>query len=608
MSYETATDELALALREILARRQLTPFFQPIVSLADQKIIAYEALIRGPQNSRLQLPFYLFLTAQSCGWRTELERLCCELAIEQFIQQKLSGDLFLNLSLASFLSPYFQPNNFVNLLKSLNCPAERIVLELTEANYREQLITIKKVVQDYKKLGVRFALDDMGAGYAGLRLWSELQPTFVKVDHYFCQQLGDDPSKKEIVRTLRSLAMRLNCQIIAEGIETEQDYHVLFALGLRLAQGYYFAHPQAKPVKQLKTTLFSAPSPANISPVEQQRSQTVAYLIQTTPSVTPEQTVESVAEIFYAQPNLYSVAVIDHRQAPVGIVRRHDFMHLFLGRYGRELYGRKQISAFMDNSPLIVDWELSLEEASRRLTSNTSLLPEHDFIIADQGVYRGLGNVMDLLRRMTELQIRNARYANPLTQLPGNVPIYEYIETLLQEKIEFSVGYCDLDNFKPFNDVYGYEQGDQVIRTVAAVLSKHMDAEQDFVGHVGGDDFILVMKSADWVQRCEAVLADFEVKALRFYTATDQSNGGIHAFDRTGNPTFYPFLSLSIGAVVPDSEYCQSHHDVAALASEAKHQAKKQSGNKLFLDRRTRPTRSPDANTLNALSEERQHA
>lgn len=607
MSYETATDELALALSEILARRQLTPFFQPIISLTEQKIIAYEALIRGPQNSRLQLPFYLFLTAQSCGWRTELERLCCELAIEQFIQQKLSGDLFLNLSLTSFLSPYFQPDNFLKLLNSFNCPAERIVLELSEASYREQLITIKKLVQAYKKLGVRFALDDMGAGYAGLRLWSELQPSFIKIDHYFCQQLSDNPSKKEIVHTLRNLARRLNCQIIAEGIETEKDYHILFALGIQLAQGYYFAQPKAHPIKQLKLECFSAPAPATPPPIEQQRSQTVACLIQTTPSVTPEQTVESVAEIFYAQPNLYSVAVIDQRQAPVGIVRRHDFMHLFLGRYGRELYGRKQISAFMDNSPLIVDWALSLEEASRRLTSNTSLLTEHDFIIADQGVYRGLGNVMDLLRRMTELQIRNARYANPLTQLPGNVPIYEYIETLLQGKVDFSVGYCDLDNFKPFNDVYGYEQGDQVIRTVAAVLTAHMDAEQDFIGHVGGDDFILVMKSADWVQRCEAVLADFEVKALRFYTATDQRNGGIHAFDRTGHPTFYPFLSLSIGAVVPDVHYCQSHHDVAALASEAKHQAKIQSGNKLFLDRRTRPTRSADVGNLSILPE-RQHA
>jgi diguanylate cyclase (GGDEF)-like protein len=334
------------------------------------------------------------------------------------------------------------------------------------------------------------------------------------------------------------------------------------------------------------------------SAIHTRRSNRVDTLIHQTPVITLQHTVDSVADIFYNDPTLYSIAVVDSNHLPVGIVRRHDFMHLFLSRYGRELYGRKLITHFMDNHPLIIESDLSLEEASRYLTSGSRLSPEHDFIIAEKGIYRGLGHIMDLLQAMTELQIRNAHYANPLTQLPGNVPIYEHIESLLEKKINFAVAYCDLDNFKPFNDIYGYDQGDKVIKAVAQLLVENMDEACDFVGHVGGDDFIVVMQSMDWVARCESVLSLFEVQALTFYNERDRQSGGIHSFDRKGNPTFYPFLSLSIGAVMPDTEACQSHHDVATLASEAKHQAKLLNGNQLFIDRRRKPVRTGFSNEM----------
>ena len=197
-------------------------------------------------------------------------------------------------------------------------------------------------------------------------------------------------------------------------------------------------------------------------------------------------------------------------------------------------------------------------------------------MITRNGRYLGVGSVMDLLRRITELQVRNARYANPLTQLPGNVPIYDFIDDLLGQGSDFWIAYCDLDHFKPFNDVYGYSQGDEVIKTVAALLLEHMDDRLDFVGHIGGDDFIIILRGADWEARCRAVLAGKGIE------------------DRAGNATFFPLLSLSIGVAHPDPERCYSHHDVAALASEAKHQAKREPGNSLYRDRRQGPA-EPEA-------------
>jgi diguanylate cyclase (GGDEF)-like protein len=319
-----------------------------------------------------------------------------------------------------------------------------------------------------------------------------------------------------------------------------------------------------------------------------QISKTVADLVIDAPYVSPNTAVERVAEIFQEHLDVHSIPVVSHHYA-VGLVRRYDFMQVFLYRYGHDLHGRKPISHFMDKNPLILDINISLEEASRRLTSEVKLVPESDFIICDQTIYQGVGRIMDLLKIMTELQIQYARYANPLTLLPGNVPIYEHIETLIKQKIKFVVGYCDLDNFKPFNDVYGYDKGDFVIQTVAKILVTHTNPDKDFVGHVGGDDFIIVFQSLNWQERCEAILTEIKQVVPSFYHEQDRQQFGICTLDRAGHKTFFSFLSLSIGIVIPDLDYCSSHHDIATLATDAKHKAKKIEGNYLFIERRKKP-------------------
>jgi diguanylate cyclase (GGDEF)-like protein len=582
---DMTSDDLIAELLIIVNNCQLEPFYQPVVSFLDQRIVGYECLIRGPTNSPLQSPIKFFQIAQEIGCLIELESLALTAAIKHFQEQRLSGKLFVNISLASLLHPNFDRVKIFTLLNKYGLLAENLVIELAQEYSYEQIEELREIIKIYRLSGCQIAIDDLGTGYSDLRLWSALNPHYVKIDNYFIQNIHADVSKKEFVRSIRDIATRLNCQIVAEGIETEEDYQQLVKLGVRLGQGYYFAIPQARPPIDLPNQLFIDFNhhiyKAHFSPV----SRTVADLIIDTPYVPPTTTVEKVAEIFHKRPDVHSIPVVSN-QLTIGIVRRYDLMQVFLSRYGRDLHGRKQISAFMDKSPLMLDVNLSLEEASRQLTSKMKLVPENDFIIADQGIYCGLGRIMDLLKKITELQIRNARYANPLTLLPGNVPIYEYFENLISEGISFAVAYCDLDNFKPFNDVYGYDKGDLVIQTVAQILVAHTDPDKDFVGHVGGDDFILIFQSFNWQDRCEAILNEFEQAVLFFYNEKDREQGGIRAIDRFGHDRFFSFLSLSIGVMIPDLEHCHSYHDIAALATEAKHEAKKIEGNHLFIDRK----------------------
>ncbi|MCP5159331.1 MAG: GGDEF domain-containing protein [Gammaproteobacteria bacterium] len=325
--------------------------------------------------------------------------------------------------------------------------------------------------------------------------------------------------------------------------------------------------------------------------------KTVNCLITPNPSISPQMTVEDVGSMLRHQKDLCYLPVVQEEH-PIGLIRRLDFMDIFLSNYGRELHGRKPATFFMDPQPLLIEEDLLLEDASRLVTSSMNRhVDPHAFIITRRGCYQGLGWTMDLLEKITDLRVHSARYANPLTLLPGNVPIQNHIEALLRSRHPFQVAYCDLDCFKPFNDVYGYKKGDQVIQMVGRILMEQADSTQDFVGHIGGDDFIVVFKSPDWRQRCEQVLEAFAHQAPRFYNKEDRRRGGIISQDRQGHEQFFNLLSLSIGVVQPDLDTCHSHHEVATLATGAKHQAKQQSGNSLFVDRRRRVLRPPTAST-----------
>jgi GGDEF domain-containing protein len=159
----------------------------------------------------------------------------------------------------------------------------------------------------------------------------------------------------------------------------------------------------------------------------------------------------------------------------------------------------------------------SLQQVSRLITSRARQRIEEDFIITLNGGYLGLGRVIDVLKLITELKIQQARYANPLTLLPGNVPIQQCLTRLLQQGRESVICYVDIDSFKPFNDIYGYGRGDEVLLCLAQCLNDRVDPSRDFVGHIGGDDFLLVLGPEDWRKRLNQLLDDFQSQCRRFY-------------------------------------------------------------------------------------------
>ncbi|MHB1400287.1 MAG: GGDEF domain-containing protein [Trichloromonadaceae bacterium] len=589
-------DLLNAHLREIIAQRRLTSWFQPIVDFKAGGIFGYEAFVRGPSDSPLHAPATLFETADRCGLLGEIELLCLETHARNFSRQQLPGKLFLNASPATLADPDF-PRGFARrLLKKLGLCPDECVIEITENQPVHDFDSFRRALSYFRELGFSVAIDDLGAGYAGLRLWSELRPDYVKFDRHFIQGLGEDHCKQQFIHSLQEIANGLGCRTIAEGIETADELQLVRSLGVSFGQGHILSRPLATPMRQLPAMVASPASGRQTGPHLHFRSETVASLVRPVPPVTPETRVEVVGEQFATHPTLLTLPIVAEGLI-LGVVRREELLNLLARQFGRELHGRDPIREFMDLAPLTIEKDVPVEQLSRLLTDRPQVNPLHEFIITDQGHYLGVGTIIDLLRKVTELQVRYARYANPLTLLPGNVPINEQIELLLDDEKPFAACYFDLDNFKPYNDHYGYSRGDMIIRFVGSLLSEAADTERDFVGHIGGDDFMVIFQSEDWQQRCDRILQRFAREAPGFYNPSHRSEGGIWSEDRAGQAVFYPLLSLSVGAVQSAVESPTTCHEIASRASEAKRQAKKQPGNVLFIERRS-PTNHPAAEAL----------
>ncbi|CAE6905077.1 MULTISPECIES: bifunctional diguanylate cyclase/phosphodiesterase [Pseudomonas] len=578
----TVTEQLS-ALGNILAHGDLSSLFQPIVSLSEQRILGYEALTRGPSNSPLHSPLTLFAVARHAGRLSELEMACRKSACRGFSALGLEGKLFLNVSPESLLDPSHQPGRTLKLLQTFGIPPSQVVIELTEQSPTEDFALLDNALHHYRAMGFSIALDDLGAGYSSLRLWSELRPDYVKIDRHFIDGIHQDAVKREFVGSILKMAEASRAQVIAEGIELTEELTVLAEMGVDLVQGYLLSRPQEKPPRDARQLLPQLQSTQHSSLNEDNHD--LSALLNEQPAVDQRTAIAEVLDLFRAQANLNSLAVLDEQQQPVGIVHRHSLSEALLKPFATDLFARKPISRLMSQDFLAVELKQSLQKVSRLLTSRARQRIEEDFIIIQGGRYLGLGRVIDVLKLITEQKLQQARHANPLTLLPGNVPIQQCLSRLLQQQREAAVCYVDIDSFKPFNDLYGYAKGDEVLLCLAQCLNERVDPARDFVGHIGGDDFMLVLGSTDWREKLGRLIEDFQSQCRRFYREEHLQAGCFVAHNRHGQRQEYALLSLSIGVVHVSKEDCLQldASRLAELASEAKRHAKAVPGYSLHI-------------------------
>lgn len=190
-------------------------------------------------------------------------------------------------------------------------------------------------------------------------------------------------------------------------------------------------------------------------------------------------------------------------------------------------------------------------------------------------------NILDRKRKSMDV--------NPLTSLPGNLSIQENVEKRIVNKTFFSLLYIDLNNFKSFNDKYGFYAGDKVIKFTADLLQnvvRKYGMLSDFIGHIGGDDFVIITEGGDSISLAENIINDFDKGIIQFYNEEDSKNGFIISTDRNDNVQKFPIMTISIAIITTDVAYVTHFAEISKRASELKKLAKKSNKSSYVFERR----------------------
>lgn len=190
-------------------------------------------------------------------------------------------------------------------------------------------------------------------------------------------------------------------------------------------------------------------------------------------------------------------------------------------------------------------------------------------------------NIVDLLY--------TNRKVSPLTGLPGNVQIQAEMKKRLLNNEIFAILYFDLDNFKAYNDIYGFANGDEIIKFTSQVISKHVhEIGNSFVGHIGGDDFVAIIDKTDYDRVCQEIIIEFDMQVESFYTRKDVLQGFIEIENRRGIMEQFPITTISVAVVEVDPEVFKSTLEIGEVGAQVKHRAKTIMGSTYVINKRKR--------------------
>ncbi|MGH7435741.1 MAG: bifunctional diguanylate cyclase/phosphodiesterase, partial [Polyangiaceae bacterium] len=520
------------------------------------------------------------------GLLLELDRAWRQVSVETIARRHGADSLTFALNVDPRIvdDPAFKAGFTRELVDRARLAPNRFVLEITEASPHVSGSRLQEILRHCAAEGFRIALDDFGAGYASLSALLGLSPHLLKVDKELVSGLATDSVRANLLRSLVDFARRSGIQLVAEGIETEEDLVAVLRAGAVLGQGYFFAAPgeEARPLPdETRTKLRALASAVERTRFHSVSTRWIADIAREHPVVAGSLLCKEVERRFRAEPLCTGFPVLDESGCTIGLIMRERFFTLLSGPYGYALYGHRPIREVMDQQPLRANVSATLESVSRLATARPEM-NRYDLILVERDAkFAGVVMVYGLLATMTDMEIEHAAYASPLTGLPGNVVIEHEMRLALESVHDRETTwfvYADVDNFKAYNDVYGFPAGDELIRLVARILDECFSPpafERSFLGHVGGDDFIVVVQADSFIaDACQRVSSRFDDEVRSLYAPADLTRGSIVATDRRGNTVSYPIAGLSLAVLGASDVATTDVRELGRVAADLKKRAK----------------------------------
>lgn len=573
--------------------------FQPIVNIHNGICLGYEALVRGHQRFGFSNIHELFDAAYRDGSLFRFDIWLREKAIKQFVLIKdyYKFKLFFNLENRIIFSDNYRPGMTLEILKKFNLAPDSICFEISERHELDCSSHDFLMIDNYKRQTYKIAIDDFGSGYSGLQLLYRAEPDYIKIDRFFVSGIESDSKKKLFMAKVVNLAHILGIRVIAEGVENEKEFRLCKEIKCDYVQGYFIQMPTVY-IKELHGTYdivknLNAGEKRDITIDKLLLNEKMEYLEPICVYSHEKKYLTDLSAVFDAfrrDKNNFFFPVVNNHNEPIGLIREKELKEYVYSKYGRDLLMNKTIGK------TIMDFVVKCQIADINMKIETILEYfavddiSEGILLTDNGKYIGFLSSRSLLKVLNEKNVAIARDQNPLTKLPGNTMVYEFIEQAIADtSSEYTLVYFDFDNFKPFNDKYGFRQGDRAILLFSDILKKSNTMGNFFIAHIGGDDFFSGFKNTtgnnkDFLDTVKGIINKFCDSVLGLYDKVDREKGCIITFDREGNKRPFPLLTVSAAVIyMPFNRYRINIDELGRLIAKTKKEAKKSSDKMVYI-------------------------
>ena len=537
-------------LLDTILNKRLGAQFQPIVDLRDGTTLGYEALIRGPKGRMLRRFGQMFHVANKASMVAWFDLACQEQCFARAAEAGLRKLLFVNMDAAGLAFLDLHERSLAIRAREAGLEPSQIVIEITERQAVEDFPKLIQYIAGLREEGFKIAIDDAGAGYNSLYTIAELRPDFVKIDRALVRNLEVRGERRALLAAMAQYARRIGTAVLAEGAETREELATLIDLGIAYGQGYLMGKPADDFRGVPKDTREFIRDRAEL------RDRT---LVGTAPrlreiarkglALPVETSLQFAAQKFLRDESLTSIVIVE-KDAIRGIVPRSLFAHC-LNRNdsaSRDALPDLALSAWMQAIALQLDSRLPAQETARQVLTRSDISLDSDIVLTDEaGKFAGVAPIRALLDSANTAQENRQKYLDALTRLPGRVPLEsEFIERL-ENRETFAVLRFDLAHLEPFNQRYGLTLGDGTLIGFARLLRETLAAQgnsEDYLAHLGGDNFLLLTRPDAAPRLQMAVRAAFEALIPQLHQPEEARRGWYELEERGGNTRQIPLLRL----------------------------------------------------------------
>ncbi|MBB4228024.1 GGDEF domain-containing protein [Rhizobium mongolense] len=572
-----------------LAKLVIENAFQPIVEAGTGTVFGYESLMRGQERIGFDCPVEILDEADRAGQLLQLEQMVASRALAKFatLGNYSTSTLFLNLDVRLIPHGDRLIETLLQHLKAANIPPSSVCFEFSERFDNTSVPEFEALVSKLRKTGFKLAIDDFGVGHGEMKLLCDYAVDYLKIDRHFVADIDRKPRKRHLLKNIVNIAHVLGTRVIAEGIETEAEFLACREYGVDLVQGWFIA----RPTPHTSELVSSFPHLQDLGKSKHNTQSLDEILIrkqiEVLPTVYENDSIDTVFELFRRNPRQAFFPVLNANGEPRGIIHEHHLKEYIYQPFGRDLlknkvYGRT-ISHFVEMAPIVgLD-----SDAERLMTIFANMEGSNCLILTDNMRYAGVVSAASLIKVINEKQLKTAQDQNPLTGLPGNRAIRDFMRQAGRDGDEVRhFCYCDFDNFKPFNDAYGFHLGDHAISLFAALMRRYFFAERHFLGHVGGDDFfigVIGWTKEELTEILDRLISDFHEDVRDLYSDEDRAAGRIRGHDRAGAEALFPLMRCSIGVLeLPEGLVIDDINRVSAEIAHIKAEAKESADGLIF--------------------------